>query len=162
VQQARAQSLVALWGWCSAALGFTRALAGTQREAEPLVVDALDFARRHGYRALEAHALRLLGFVNAKQGNLSISEQWFHDAVMLAREIGMQPELALSHHGLGDLLVSTNRPAEGQAEFATALELYRSMGMLRNAALVETQLESIGSSAKAVHSATGLSLSVVG
>ena len=162
VQQARAQSLVALWGWCSAALGFTRALAGTQREAEPLVVDALDFARRHGYRALEAHALRLLGFVNAKQGNLSISEQWLHDAVMLAREIGMQPELALSHHGLGDLLVSTNRPAEGQAEFATALELYRSMGMLRNAALVETQLESIGSSAKAVHSATGLSLSVVG
>jgi tetratricopeptide (TPR) repeat protein len=162
VQQARSQSLVALWGWCSAALGFTRALAGAHRDAESCVVDALDFARRHGYRALEAHALRLVGFVNARQGDQSVSEQCFHDAVILAREIGMQPELALSHHGLGDLLISTHRPDEAQAEFSMALELYRSMGMVHNAALVETQLETLGSSAKAVSSVTGMDSSVAG
>jgi tetratricopeptide (TPR) repeat protein len=160
VQQARSQSLVALWGWCSAALGFTRGLAGAHREAESCVLDALDFARRHSYRALEAHALRLMGFVG--QGDEAASEQSFHDAVMLARQIGMRPELALSHHGLGDLLTSTSRPAEARAEFAMALELYRSMGMVHNAALVETQLESLGPSAEAVGSVTGMSSSAVG
>ena len=162
MQQARSQSLVALCGWCSAALGFTRALAGKHHEAESPAVDPLDFARRHGYRALEAHALRLMGFVNASQGDQSVSEQCFRDAVMLARQIGMQPELALSHHGLGDLLAHTNRAAEARAEFAMALELYRSMGMVRNAALIEAQLESLGSSAKAAGSMTGVISSVVG
>jgi class 3 adenylate cyclase/tetratricopeptide (TPR) repeat protein len=162
VQQARSQSLVALWGWCSAALGFTRALAGAHREAKSLVADAHDFAHRQGYRALEAHALRLMGFVNARQGDLPVSEQCFRGAVMLARQIGMRPELALSHHGLGDLLAGTNRPAEARAEFAMALELYGSMGMSRNAALVETQLESLGPSAKPVSAMTGMSSSVVG
>jgi hypothetical protein len=59
-------------------------------------------------------------------------------------------------------LAGTNRPAEARDEFAMALELYRSMGMARNAALVESQLESLGPFAKAVSAVTGMSSSVVG
>jgi class 3 adenylate cyclase/tetratricopeptide (TPR) repeat protein len=146
VGQTHSQSLAALYGWCSAALGFTRALGGAHREAESLVKDALDFAHRQGYRPLEAHALRLMGVISARAGDATSAqsgEQWFRDAAMLAGEIGMRPELAHCHHGLGDLLANAGRAGEARTELGVALELYGSMGMVRDAGLATASLVAV-------------------
>jgi tetratricopeptide (TPR) repeat protein len=136
VHQTREQSLAPLWGWCSATLGLVRALNGAFEEATVLIGEALDFAHKKGYRALEAYALRQKGILCAKADSCTSSfdqtERWFRCAAKLAQDIGMQPELAHCHHGLGDMFIQAGRPTEARAELAAALELYRAMGMLRD------------------------------
>jgi class 3 adenylate cyclase/tetratricopeptide (TPR) repeat protein len=147
VEQTRSQSLSALCGWCSATLGFTRALGGAHSEAALLLGNALDFAHRQGYRPLEVHALRLRGVIAAMAGRHAVSEQssekCFRDAVTLADQIGMRPELAHCHHGYGDLLADMGRPAEARTELAIALDLCGSMGMLRDAGLVNASIRAL-------------------
>ena len=152
VQQTRSQSLAALWGWCSATLGFTRALAGERGEAKALLNEVLEFAHGRGYRPLEAHTLRLIAVIEAAgcdhAENTQSGEQWFHNAASLARKIGMKPELAHCHQGLGDLLANTRRAAEARGELRTALELYSSMGMVRDVAMVNASLAALEGSSK--------------
>jgi tetratricopeptide (TPR) repeat protein len=144
VEQTRSQSLSALRGWCSTILGFTRALGGAHGEAELLLGNALDFAHRQGYRPLEVHALRLLGVIDAMAGRHAASEQsgdyYFRNAITLADQIGMGPELAHCHHGYGDLLADKGCPAEARTELAIALDLYGSMGMVRDVGSVNASI----------------------
>ena len=58
--------------------------------------------------------------------------------------VGMRPELAHCHHGLGDLLAITGRPDEARAELGTALALFGAMGMTRDAELVGASLVALG------------------
>ncbi|MBL6458671.1 AAA family ATPase [Belnapia sp. T6] len=132
-EQAKLQSLVALHGWCAAALGLAQLLGGAHEEAERSVGEALDFARSKGYRPLEAHASRLLGAIAARDcagtDPVRRAEVWFQSAAEIARDLGMNPELAHCHHSLADLFAHTGRPAEARAGFGRAIELYKSCGM---------------------------------
>jgi class 3 adenylate cyclase/tetratricopeptide (TPR) repeat protein len=145
-EQSRSQSLVAIWGWCSATLGRTRAIGGPSDEATSLVAEALDFARRQGYRPLEAYALRLKATMGAMHGDPATShlyEEWFREAATLSEEMGMRPELAHCHLGLGDLLVKVGRPLDARAAFQVAFELYGSMQMTRDKAIASASLEAL-------------------
>ena len=147
VAQAGRQSLVALQGWCAAALGLAELMGGAREEAQRSASDALDFARRKEYRPLEVHASRLLGTIAAGDcadtGSAQRAETWFRSGAALARRLGMKPELAHCHHGLADLFARTRRPAEARAEFAEAVDLYRSSGMLAGAAAAQEALAAL-------------------
>ncbi len=146
IEQTRSQSLAALHGWCAASLGLTRMLRGSHGEAETLAASALEFAYRQGYRPLEVHASRLLGVIHAATGaagSAQRAETWFRNAATLARQIGMRPELAHCHHGLGDLLAETGRPAEAGTELTMAIDLYASIGMASGSALAKASLAAL-------------------
>jgi class 3 adenylate cyclase/tetratricopeptide (TPR) repeat protein len=147
VEQTRAKSLTALCGWCSATLGFTRAMRGAAGESQALLREALGFARRQGYRPLQAYTLRLMGCTAAMAGDdaesLHTSERLFRDATRLARKMGMRAELADCHTGLGDLLAASRRQEEARSELAIAFDLYDSMGMTRDAAAVQSAIEAL-------------------
>jgi tetratricopeptide (TPR) repeat protein len=148
VDQAKAQSLVALHGWCAASLGLTELLSGAPDAAESVTHLALDLARQHGYRPLEAHALRLLGEIAARSdagepAAVARAESWFREAASLAQAMGMRPELAQTRRGLADLLVRTDRPDEARAELASAVDLHCASGMGSQAAQASEALAAL-------------------
>jgi hypothetical protein len=56
-------------------------------------------------------------------------EDFYGQALSLAKELGMRLLLAHCHLGLGTLYAKTGRRAEARAELSAALELYRAMEM---------------------------------
>jgi class 3 adenylate cyclase/tetratricopeptide (TPR) repeat protein len=164
IDQAKTQSLVALHAWCAAALGLTQLLSGAPDEAKEITTGAYDLARRHGYRPIEVHTSRLLGEIAADYGGAAAAacaETWFRDAAALARELGMQPELAHCHRDLGELFARIDRPVEAQAALAAAAKLYRSTGMQPYAAQVEAALAELGKGASGILAAFDVSKRVV-
>ena len=100
-------------------------------EAAEHARQALHLAQRHNYLDLEVMAYRLLGTVENVGDNSSTSEGEGHlrKAVALAESLAMRPELAHSHHGLGNFLSRTERREEARQHLASALALYRTMDM---------------------------------
>lgn len=149
VEQARSQSLMALHGWCMAALALTRLMDGAPDIAETLLGQTLEFAQRQGYRPLQAHALRLLGWAEASRGahpaNRVKAETSFRSAAKLAQALGMRPELAYCHHGLAELLAGTGRHCEARAQLATAIEAYDASAMTAGAAQARATLAALDS-----------------
>jgi tetratricopeptide (TPR) repeat protein len=149
IEQTKAQSLVPLHAWCAAALGLTQLLSGAIEEAEESARTAHGLASRHGYRPLQAHAARLLGEIAAERGDeaaLLRAETALGESVILARELGMQPELAHCQRDLAGVFARTARQAEAQAALAMAGELYCGSGMKPYAAEVEAALAAFDSS----------------
>ena len=73
---------------------------------------ALDNARRHGERGIEAWARRLLGDVASHPdgSDRSAGEVLYRQAIALATELGMGPLVAHCHLGLGRLYRRTGTP----------------------------------------------------
>jgi hypothetical protein len=92
---------------------------------------ALDLARDRQERGHEAWALRLLGEIASKAEPLEIekAEDYHHQAMPLADELGMRPLVAHCHLGLGVLSHKAGRLDQARFEQATAIELFRSMDM---------------------------------
>jgi predicted protein tyrosine phosphatase len=57
------------------------------------------------------------------------AEAHYQQAQALAEELGLRPLVAHCHHGLGRLYGQTGRGAQARAALATAIDLYRAMGM---------------------------------
>lgn len=143
IEQTKMQSLVPLHAWCAAALALTQLLGGAFEEAEETAGTARELAARHGYRPLQAHAARILGAIATERGDgasLLRAETWLGEAAILARDLGMQPELGHSQRNLADLFARTGRDVEAQRALAMAGELYRASGMKPYAAEVEAAL----------------------
>ena len=101
--QTAQHGLVGLHAWCSAARG--RALVSTDPvRAADSYTETLDLARRHGYRPIEAHALRMLGVLAALAGDLPDAEARLRAAATIADAIGMRPELSAIHADLSGVL----------------------------------------------------------
>jgi tetratricopeptide (TPR) repeat protein len=103
---------------------------------------ALHLAQRHNYPDLEVVAYRLLGTAENVGDNSTTSEGEGHlrKAVALAEVLAMRPELAHSHHELGNFLTRTERREEARQHLASALALYRAMDMRFWQQQVETVL----------------------
>jgi hypothetical protein len=54
---------------------------------------------------------------------------YYQQAFTLAVELAMRPLQAHCHHGFGILYGETGQAAQAHAEWTTAIELYRGMGM---------------------------------
>jgi class 3 adenylate cyclase/tetratricopeptide (TPR) repeat protein len=114
-----------------AALSEAYLLAGRLEEAGDRAGRALDLARARKERGNQAHALRLLGEIAAHGDPPQVkpAEDYYHQALALAEELGMRPLLAHCHLGLGRLYAKTGHPEPARLELTTAIALYRAMDM---------------------------------
>jgi tetratricopeptide (TPR) repeat protein len=106
-------------------------LVGRSTEAGALARRALALSREHKERGSQAWALRLLGEV-AAHGDPQDATQaafYYRQALDLAEELGMQPLQAHCHNGLGTLYLKIGQQEQARIALATAIALYRAMGM---------------------------------
>ena len=96
VAQTERQDLRGLRAWCGLALGVVQARRDPGAAAATLA-GTLDLARRHGFRPVEAQALRLLGGLEPEAAR---AEQHLRAANRLAGALGMRPEQAAARHDL--------------------------------------------------------------
>jgi class 3 adenylate cyclase/tetratricopeptide (TPR) repeat protein len=117
--------------FCRLSLGEAQLQAGRLAEAQALADLALVLARERYERGHEAFALRLLGDITAqhKPSEVEPAEAYYQQALTLAEALGMRPLQAHCHRGLGTLYAKINQREEARTEFATAIDMYRSMEM---------------------------------
>jgi len=53
----------------------------------------------------------------------------YHQALILAKELGMSPLQVHCHHGLGTLYATTSQWEQARTRLSTAMDLYRAMEM---------------------------------
>ncbi len=90
---------------------------------------ALDLTRTSHEPGREAHALRLLGDIQAARGDDSEAEALYRDAISRGTGLGMRPLVAHGHLGLGKLYRRTGKREQAQEHLATATAMYREMEM---------------------------------
>jgi hypothetical protein len=78
------------------------------------------------------------------EASRSRAEAWLGEAAILARELGMQPELGHCQRSLADFFTHARRDAEAREALALAGELFRASGMEPYAAEVEAALAATG------------------
>ena len=109
IERTTAAGLLGMRLWSSAALGLTEILTSAD-SARDTLTSTLDGARRHGFRPLQAHVMRLLGSSHATNGSLEEAEPWFRRAIRLAEELGTAPEAVLAQRELSALRSRNDRP----------------------------------------------------
>jgi tetratricopeptide (TPR) repeat protein len=106
-------------------------LAGHIDVAAKLADHSLRLAREGKERGSEAWALRLLGEIASRRDPPDIEQAiaHYHQAMVLAEELGMRPLLAHCHLGLGKLFRRTGKRQQARQHLATATTMYREMSM---------------------------------
>ena len=106
-------------------------LAGRLEEAYTHAERVLAHAREYQERGHQAYALRLLGEIAARHDPPQVeqAEAHYHEALILAEELGMRPLVAHCHHGLGTLYGRVGQAQQARAALGTAIALYRAMEM---------------------------------
>jgi tetratricopeptide (TPR) repeat protein len=112
-------------------LGEAYLRAGRRDEARLRAEQAIAEAQQRNERGYEVRALRLLGEIAAHGDSPHVeqAENYYHQALALADELGMRPLVAHCHLGLGSLYRNIGRDEQAQAELATAGAMYRAMEM---------------------------------
>jgi tetratricopeptide (TPR) repeat protein len=128
-----------------ACLGEAYLLADRIDDALAVAGRALDLSREHRERGWEAYARRLLGEIAVQHEPVEMAkaEDYFHDALALAKELGMHPLQAHCQHSLGRLSLKFGR-WEGRSALCTAIELYRAMEMTLWLSQAEAALAQMG------------------
>jgi tetratricopeptide (TPR) repeat protein len=116
---------------CRLALGEAQLLAGRLEEAHALAEQTLALTRTHQDRGKEAYALRLLGEIAARREPPDVDQAiaHYHQALALAKALGMRPLQAHCHRSLGTLYATTGQREQGRTELSTAIAMYRAMEM---------------------------------
>jgi tetratricopeptide (TPR) repeat protein len=111
--------------------GETCWLAGRIDVARAQAERGLGLARVTGERGAEARALRLLGDVLSHYDcpDPERAEPCFREALAMAEQLGMRPQTARCHLGLGKLYRRTGNRQEAQEHLTTAVTMYREMDM---------------------------------
>jgi tetratricopeptide (TPR) repeat protein len=106
-------------------------LAGRGAEAWQHARQALDLARQQKARGEEALALHQLGVLHAHAAppDAAQAATHYHQALVLADELGMRPLVAHCHRSLGTLYAATGQREQARAELTAAIELYYAMDM---------------------------------
>jgi len=111
--------------------GETYLLADRVDDARACAERALSLSRAAGERSIEARAFRLLGEVAACGTSPDAGQAERHLGESLARSeaLGLRPNAARCHLGLGALYARTGRRGRSEAHLTTALGMFREMGM---------------------------------
>jgi class 3 adenylate cyclase/tetratricopeptide (TPR) repeat protein len=129
--QATAMERLDVQNVCRLPLGEAQLLAGHLEEAQTIAEQALMFAREHQERGNQAYALRLLGDIAVRPEPKIVEqgEDYYHQALALAEELGMRPLQAHCHRSLGTLYATIGKQEQARAELSTAIVLYHVMDM---------------------------------
>ncbi|MEJ2376810.1 MAG: adenylate/guanylate cyclase domain-containing protein [Pseudolabrys sp.] len=117
--------------WATAYLGFSKLLAGRNDGIIEHALRALELARSHEYRAIEAASLRLMGDA-CQHGSIrdrEAAERHYLEASEIAQELGLRPELAHCQRGLAQTNLKLGRTEEADHWLHMAANLYRTMDM---------------------------------
>jgi predicted ATPase/class 3 adenylate cyclase len=121
-------------------------LAGREADARTAAQRALGLTRQHKERGHEAHTLRLLGEIAAREdpADIAKAEDHYRQALALAEELGMRPLIAHCHLGLGKLYrwIGSRQQAEEHLSTATAMMREMEMGLWLEEA--EAELKELG------------------
>jgi class 3 adenylate cyclase/tetratricopeptide (TPR) repeat protein len=131
LEQATASSSMAARLRQVSVLGEAHLHAGRLEEAYTLAARALEHARTYQERGNEAYALRLLGDIAAHGDppQINPAQDYYHQALALAEELGMRPLVAHCHLGLGTLYATTGQREQARSELSAAIVQYRAMEM---------------------------------
>jgi len=131
LEQTIATETVGFQALCRLPLGEAHMLAGRLEEAQALAEHVLAFAREHQEHGNQAYALCLLGDLAMRRHPPAFlpTETHYQQALDLAVKLGMRPLQAHCHRGLGTLYSQRGPSESARAELATAIEMYRDMGM---------------------------------
>jgi tetratricopeptide (TPR) repeat protein len=112
-------------------LGEAYLLAGRVDDAYATAKRSLDLCRQRAERGFEAWALRLLAEILSRRGSphTEAAAELYASAMALAAELEMLPLVAHCHLGLGKLYARTGKGSESDEHLATAMAMYREMGM---------------------------------
>ena len=123
--------MVGFQALCGLPLGEAQLLAGRLEEAHALAERALALAREHQERSNQAYTLRLMGDIAARREppEHDQAEEYYHQALALADDLGMRPLVVHCHLGLGTLYARIGCRAEAHTALSAAIELYRAMEM---------------------------------
>jgi tetratricopeptide (TPR) repeat protein len=104
---------------------------GRHADARQTAGRALAFARERHQRGVEALCYRLEAEVamQAEHFDLDRADRQYREALSLATELGMRPLVAHCHLGLGKLYRRTEDPRQAHEHLATAVTMFRHMGM---------------------------------
>jgi class 3 adenylate cyclase/tetratricopeptide (TPR) repeat protein len=112
-------------------LGEAHLLARRREDALEVVRRALALAHRQKERGNEAWILRLLGEITEQSDppDQESAPAYYRQALARADELGMRPLAAHCHLGLAKLYYRTDKRDQAQGHLATAVTMYREMGM---------------------------------
>ncbi len=107
---------------------------------------ALDLARQTKEKANEAYALSVLGEIAAHKDSPGIgeAEDYSHQALALAEELGMRPLVAQCHLGLGKLYRRIDNLEQAKRHLTTATSMMREMKMGLWLEQAEAELKGLG------------------
>jgi class 3 adenylate cyclase/tetratricopeptide (TPR) repeat protein len=131
VEQAVAMRIMYNHAFRLCCLGEAYLLAGRRDEAAHAAERGLRTAREHHERGHEAWTVRLLGDIAATRDepDVEAAEAHYHQAAMLAEELGMRPLLARCRLELGALHRRTGRADPARVELADAVDMFRALDM---------------------------------
>jgi tetratricopeptide (TPR) repeat protein len=112
-------------------LGDAYGRGGRIDEAVKTALRALDISRQYGQRGYEAWTLYLLGniYTYPNAPKLDQARGAYHQALALARELGMRPLEAQSHLALSMVAAQAANAQEAHDHLTTAATMFREMDM---------------------------------
>jgi tetratricopeptide (TPR) repeat protein len=115
--------------WSTVYLGFANLTAERTQGLLEQASIAIDLACRHQYRAVEASARRLMGEACQRGNRREAAEISYLEALQIASELDLRPEIAHCQNGLAQTLFLLGRRDDGNQFLDAALALYSSLGM---------------------------------
>ena len=105
--------------------------AGDLDEARLFTMRALAAARDRRSRAREAQCLRILGEIATRRESTDpmAAEQHFREAILVAEELGLRPEIAFTRLALARLQVRLGKWDQARLHGEMAIAMFRGMGM---------------------------------
>jgi tetratricopeptide (TPR) repeat protein len=112
-------------------LGESYLRAGRQDNAHAVAERLLALGRERGERGTEARGRHLLGEIAMQCEPLQAegAATHYHQALILAEELGMRPLQAHCHRDLGTLYATVGQWEQARTALSTATALYRDMDM---------------------------------
>ncbi|HZF04540.1 MAG TPA: tetratricopeptide repeat protein, partial [Patescibacteria group bacterium] len=105
---------------------------------------AMALALTHGERAHEAMAWRVLGDVSAKEASFEAARQAYEQALALADELSLRPQIARAHFDLGRLQRRLGHLSDAEDHLARAVVLFADMGMRSWLEMSQPELKALG------------------
>lgn len=104
--------------------------SGKMIEARREVDAGLEVVRRTGAHGYLPPLLRLRSELLLRDGSPEKAAQCCHEALDLATALGLRPEVAHCHRGLGAVYQHTRQREQAREQFTIAMTMYRGLGMV--------------------------------
>ena len=105
---------------------------------------AMALALAHGERGHEAMAWRVLADISAKEASFDAARQAYEQALALADELGLRPQMARTHFDLGRLQRRLGHLRDAEDHLARAIVLFADMGMRSWLEISQPELKALG------------------